>query len=480
MNVSLTPLVLIFLLSSLELAGQSIESVPNQKRIDGSYVSNPDGILKKETIVQIDSILTSLENKQSVQIAVVALKSIGDADVFEFAQTLFNRWGIGKNDNGLLILLVKDVPAIRFHTGYGVEGSLPDVVCKRIQRDHMVPLFKRGDYDQGMLAGIIQIEKVLASQAAGEQSAEATEEVGNWVGFVFLLSITLAPSMLVAFIVKAGNGRFKGSKKSKGYPYPEMLPAKWVWLVEFVAIPILIITLFGVSANENPIGMSILALYGYFLLTAFHRLIRGQKVINRFLKAQDYYEIVEFLRKQQWYWFIMALVFPLPFAFYFPYHLLRKRIYRNHPRKCKDCAGRMTKLTEQQEDAYLSDGQKIEETLRSVDYDVWQCESCRAVEMWFYLNSSSKYEPCPKCKTIAYHFISRRTVVGATYSSSGSGEQIHGCKFCGYQQKSTYTIPRLEHSASTSDNSFGSSGSSSSGGSWGGGRSGGGGASSTW
>ncbi len=480
MKIRLVPLVMILLLSSLQLVAQStVESVPNQKRIDGSYVSNPDRILKRETITQIDSILTSLERKQSVQIAVVALKSIGDEDVFEFAQALYNRWGIGKNDSGLLILLVKDIPTIRFHTGYGIEGSLPDVVCKRIQREHMVPQFKLGNYDQGMLAGIIQIENILTSQATDEQTTAEPDEVGNWVGFVILLCITLVPALLVAFIMKASKGRFKGSKKSKGYPYPEMLPAKWVWLVEFLVVPVLIITFFGVRANENPIGMSVLCLYGYFLITVFHRLIRTQKVINRFLRIQDYYEIVEFLRKQQWYWLVMALVFPFPLAFYFPYHLLRKRIYRNHPRKCKDCAGRMTKLTEQQEDEYLTDGQKVEETIRSVDYDVWQCESCRAIEMWFYLSSSSKYEPCPKCNTIAYHFISRRTVVSATYSSSGSGEEVHGCKFCGYQQKSTYSVPQLERSTSTAGSSFGSS-SSSSGGSWGGGRSGGGGASSTW
>jgi uncharacterized protein len=211
------------------------------------------------------------------------------------------------------------------------------------------------------------------------------------------------------------------------------------------------------------------------MLTLFHRLWRMKKVINRFLKIQDYYEIVEFLRKQQWYWLFMAILFPLPFALYFFYHLGRKRIYRNHPRKCKKCQGAMHKLDEKTDDEFLSQGQQMEEKLRSVDYDVWKCEACASIAVWFYLNRHSKYEPCPKCKTIAYCSISTRTVVSATYSSSGSGEEIHACKFCGHQQKSTYTIAQLVRSTSSS-----SSGSSSSGGSWGGGRSGGGGASSSW
>lgn len=176
----------------------------------------------------------------------------------------------------------------------------------------------------------------------------------------------------------------------------------------------------------------------------------------------------------------MAVIFPLPFAFYFFYHLARKRIYRNHPRKCKQCQCAMHKLNDKKEDEYLSDGQKVEESLRAVDYDVWKCEACQAIEMWFYLNRHSKYEPCPKCNTIAYHSTNKRTVVSATYSSSGSGEESHACKFCKHQAKSSYTIAQLTRSVSTSGSSSSGGSSSSSGGSWGGGRSSGGGASSSW
>lgn len=478
--------LLILLFVTIRLTAQStVESIPNQKLVNGSYVSNPDNILDKNIVSRIDTLLRSLEQKTSVQVAVVAVESIGDADIFEFAQELFTAWGIGNNDNGLLVLLVKDIHNIRFHTGYGVEGMLPDVVCKRIQREYMVPEFKRGNYNEGMLAGLTQVEKILTDPASAEELNKAEgEEVSAWVGFVTLFVIIFVPLVLISYIVRASKGRFRDSKKRDETPYPEMWLTRWIWLLEFAAIPIFIVTLFGLSGMENAAatGWCFISLYFYFMATLFHRLRRVKKVINRFLKTQDYYEIVEFLRKQQWYWFFMAVLFPVPFVFYFIYHLGRKRIYRNHPRKCKQCMGRMNKLTERTEDAYLTEGQKMEETLRAVDYDVWQCEACQSVEMWFYLNRHSRYEPCPKCNTIAYHFVSRRTVVSASYSSSGSGEEVHACKFCGYQAKSSYSIARLERSVSSSSSSGSSfgSGSSSSGGSWGGGRSGGGGATSSW
>ena len=475
---------LLLLFVSITLQAQStIESIPNQKLINGSYVSNPDKIIDDATIQQLDTLLTKLEKKTTAQVAVVVVESIGDDDIFNFAQTLFTTWGIGSrgNDNGLLILFVNDKHTIRFHTGYGLEGVLPDVVCKRIQRDFMVPAFKNGNYNAGMLAGLRQVEKILTEpDYAEELKAPEKDKELNWTGFVILLSIVLVPALLIAFIIKATNGRFSDSKKPEPTPYPEMRLKRWSWLLEFVMLPVLIVTLFAIGPMENPISLCFITLYLYYMATRFHRLWRMKKVINRFLKIQNYYEIVEFIRKQQWYWFFMALLFPIPFLIYFLYHLTLKRRYRNYPRACKKCNSSLHKLSEKEEDEFLSKEMQMEETLRAVDYDVWKCKNCESIEMWFYLNRNSQYESCPKCKTLAYSSTSRRTVEQATYSSSGSGEEIHTCKFCGYSHTSNYTIAKLTRSTSSSSGSFGSSSSSSSSGTWGGGRSGGGGASSSW
>ena len=474
--------IFLILLGTVQVSGQStVESIPNQKLINGSYVSDPDSILDESTIVQIDTLLRSLEKETTAQVAIVIVKSIGEEDVFEFAQNLFDAWGIGKKatDNGLLILMVDDQRTIRFHTGEGLEGVLPDVICKRIQEDHMVPEFKNGNYDAGMLAGLQQVKKILTDPNYAEELKEPEPgETSDWIGFVTFLIFFFFPPLVLIYIIKAANGRFSNSRTPEFTQYPALRVTRGTWLLEFVAIPVLIISLFGFSSVEDPAVWCTLSLYFYFLLTAFHRLRRSKKIINGFLKAQEYHEIVDFLRSQQWHWLLMAIVFPLPFVFYFVYHLISKRTYRNHPRNCKECDAPLNKLNDRDEDVYLSPEQLMEEKLRSIDYDVWKCSSCESVEHWFYLNRHTKYKHCPKCKTMAFYSSSRRTVKSATYLSSGSGEEVHMCKFCGHQKKSTYSIAQLTRS--TSSSSSGSSGSSSSGGSWGGGSSGGGGASSRW
>lgn len=479
MKYALIPTLLAFVFVST--FGQStIESIPNQKLINNSYVSNPDNILNQATTAQIDSMLSSLEKKTSAQVAVVAVNSIGDADVFEFAQKLFDKWGIGRsgNDNGLLILLVEDNHTIRFHTGYGLEGMLPDAICKRIQREYMLPHFRNADYNSGMLAGIEQVQKILSDPSYAEELKKAENaEVSDYTGFIIFLSIFVAPVLLIIFLVKAGNGRFADSKKPSYTPYPEMRPKRFVWLAEFAGVPILLVILFGLYDSKDAATLCVITLYLYYMATVSHKLLRTNKVIKRFMAEENYYEITTFLKSSQTYWFFMGLLFPLPFMFYFFYHLARKRIFRNHPRKCKLCQAPMHKLSETEDDQYLTQAQQMEETLKSVNYDVWKCEACQATEEWIYPNQWSKYKECPYCKTHASYLASRNTVVSPTYSSSGSGEEVHTCKFCGKSKKTTYSIPMLTRS---SPGSSSSSGGSSRGGSWGGGRSGGGGASSSW
>jgi uncharacterized protein len=460
-------------------AQYTVQSVPNQKLIDNSYVSNPDKILDESTVAQIDSMLMSLEETSTAQVAVVAVESIGDADIFDFAQQLFNSWGIGNaNDNGLLILLVEDKRTIRFHTGDGLEGVLPDATCKQIQREFMVPEFKNGNYSAGVLAGIIEVNNILTNPAYAEEvKAKAPEEIelSDYTAFLIFMGIFFGSLLIVIYAIKALNGKFSNSKKQDYTLYPEMRFMGWQWVMIFGGVPLLILIYFGIGSRDS--GMAILSIYGYYLLTAIYKLIRSQKVIRRFSEARDYYQVVEFLRKSQWYWLLAGVLFPIPFAAYFFYHLFRKRIYRNHSRQCRHCNNDMRKLNENDDDAFLTKNKLMEENLRSVDYDVWQCASCSATEEWNYPRRTSKYKACPYCDTKAYYLTGRKTTVSATYSSQGYGEETHSCKFCGKSKKEKYTIAQLQRSSSSSG---GSSFSSSSGGSWGGGRSGGGGASSSW
>lgn len=120
------------------------------------YTTDPENILTPEARNSIDRMLYQLEQKTGIQSVVAVVPSIGEEDCFDFCHQLLNKWGVGQKgkDNGLIILLVTDQRCIQFYTGYGLEGPLPDAICKRIQTRDMIPYLKDERWSEGMEAGI--------------------------------------------------------------------------------------------------------------------------------------------------------------------------------------------------------------------------------------------------------------------------------------------------------------------------------------
>lgn len=453
----------------------TVESVPNTKVSANQLVSDPDHVLRQETVDRLNQQLASLEAATTAQVAVVVLPSIGNEDIFNFAQSLFTTWGIGQatKDNGLLILLVMDLRTVRFHTGQGLEGVLPDVICKRIQEQHMVPLFKEGKNDEAMQAGVDEVVKILTNpEYAEEIMAEEFESQTGW--YIVFPMILIGGSIALLILYLVNRRKFSDAKKPLSSPYGEMRLSRWGWLMEFGIVPLIIVLIFKNSPIYDPWVEAVLSLYIYFTVTLVHKRLRMRPVVKRLLAQKKYKRIVEFFEEYRTGWLLSAIFFPLPFL---PHYFLYKRrmtFYRNHPRDCEKCGKPARKLDEVSDDKYLSKEKAFEESLKSVDYDIWLCDSCGTYFELVYPNASSKYTPCPKCKTRAYHLKSNVTLVSPTTSSSGRGQKTHACEFCGHSVVSTYTIARISESSSSSG------GGGSSGGSFGGGSSGGGGASSSW
>lgn len=133
------------------------DNLPNVHLQDKTrYTTDPENILTSEARNSIDRMLYQLEQKTGIQSVVAVVPSIGEEDCFDFCHQLLNKWGVGQKgkDNGLIILLVTDQRCIQFYTGYGLEGPLPDAICKRIQTRDMIPYLKDERWSEGMEAGI--------------------------------------------------------------------------------------------------------------------------------------------------------------------------------------------------------------------------------------------------------------------------------------------------------------------------------------
>lgn len=162
------------------------------------YVSNPDGILSTYAVATMDSILYALEEKTGIQTLVVAVTGIEGGDCFDFAYQLGEKMGVGEKgrDNGLVVLLSTDERCIQFATGYGLEGVLPDAICKRIQNRYMVQHLGKDDWDTGMVEGIRAINGYLD----GSMENIDNEEADNTPLFI-IMGVIFGSFVLIVIIV---------------------------------------------------------------------------------------------------------------------------------------------------------------------------------------------------------------------------------------------------------------------------------------
>ncbi len=130
------------------------------------WVTDRAGFLDVTTRNQLERLLTEVERKSGVEIAVVTLPTLGGRSVEEVAVELFQAWGIGKKgkDEGVLLLVARKERKIRIEVGYGLEGTISDGLAGEIIRDTITPRFRQGRFAEGIEAGVQQIVGTVAKQ----------------------------------------------------------------------------------------------------------------------------------------------------------------------------------------------------------------------------------------------------------------------------------------------------------------------------
>ena len=142
--------------------------------------------------------LVAFNDSTSNQILVVITPTLGGDDENAVAQRIGQSWGVGQKefDNGVVILIKSKNPdedwgAVAISTGYGAEGALPDLFCKRIIDDHMLSPLGDGDYYRALNEALNIIEPVLAGEYNYDQYRKDERRKGLIALGVFALFIVV-------------------------------------------------------------------------------------------------------------------------------------------------------------------------------------------------------------------------------------------------------------------------------------------------
>ena len=120
-------------------------------------------ILSTQARRSLTESLKAHESRTGNQIAVLTVPTLNGESIEEYAVAVFKEWKLGQKgkDNGILIIVVPNDRRMRIEVGYGLEGTMTDLMAGRIIQNIMTPKFKNGDYNGGITASARAVMKVL-------------------------------------------------------------------------------------------------------------------------------------------------------------------------------------------------------------------------------------------------------------------------------------------------------------------------------
>jgi uncharacterized protein len=173
-------------------------------------------LVRPATAAQLNQELAQFERDTSNQILVAIYPRLqSDSSVDDYAVRVAQAWRVGQKgrNNGAVLFVFQQSRDVRIVTGYGLEGALPDALCKQIIENEIVPRFRTGDFDGGLVAGVRAMMAAARGEYRGTGRTVADASGGKsvfglpWPLVLFIIVVLILRSASRRGTVYGGRGR---------------------------------------------------------------------------------------------------------------------------------------------------------------------------------------------------------------------------------------------------------------------------------
>jgi len=189
-----------------------------------TYFNDYAHVVSAGTAAQLNQTLEDFERQTSEQIIVAVFpKMQSDSSIEDYTVRVARSWQVGqkdKNNGAVLFVFVQDHKMF-LEVGYGLEGVLPDALCKRIIDEQIAPRFKAGDFDGGLTAGVQSILAATKGEYKGNGTTVADSQdsggssspvfgIGFIVLIIFFIVFTRSSGMFLPWLLFSSSGLSRG------------------------------------------------------------------------------------------------------------------------------------------------------------------------------------------------------------------------------------------------------------------------------
>lgn len=138
-------------------------------------------VLDATTTQAITDRSNSLRSSTGRQLVVATVPSLQGLDVQDYGYQLGRAWKIGEKgvNTGVVLVVAPTEKKVGIEVGYGLEGTLTDALTSVILQEKVLPKFRTGDVNGGVLDGADAIADQLAlpdDQARQSNAQAATDQ----------------------------------------------------------------------------------------------------------------------------------------------------------------------------------------------------------------------------------------------------------------------------------------------------------------
>ncbi len=186
-----------FLLFTLSIGSilRGQPTIPNRSS-PPKLVNDYANLMSMDDQMRLERQLSAYNDSTSTQIAIVTIADLGDYDIFDWAIEIGKKWGVGqeqKNNGVVIIVGLAPKRKVFIATGGGVQGFLPDIICKRIIDQQIVPAFQEKRFYDGFNGAFEVIRGAAKGEHVNENYGQNTgsSDAGFWFFIALMIAVLI-------------------------------------------------------------------------------------------------------------------------------------------------------------------------------------------------------------------------------------------------------------------------------------------------
>lgn len=164
-------------------------------------------LLSPETTQKLDGELAQLEQQTGHQLVVATVPDLQGYEIEDYGYQLGRTWQIGRKgiNDGVILLVAPKERKVRIEVGYGLEPVLTDALSNVILQRKVLPQFKAGHMEQGIVDGTeALIQQLALPEDQARQNVAQAEQAQQRAQQDQAPPIPVIIAVVVIFFILAG------------------------------------------------------------------------------------------------------------------------------------------------------------------------------------------------------------------------------------------------------------------------------------